>query len=234
MMKKENQEYYSVVYSDPYIVVVNKPAGLMVERDKHGNPNLEDVLAQEFPPRNAFTSEVQPIHRIDRPVSGLVVFGRTPMAVKHLNEQFEKRNVKKVYWAIVQGNTPKEETLKNYIFKDNANKKAVVNKYKLKDHKEAELSYTEKKTFPKNTMIEVVLKTGRFHQIRAQLGFAGYPIVGDKLYSRSSAATGNEILLHSRSITFTHPKTLETMTFEAPLHKKSGWETFIEVEKWDK
>ena len=229
-MKKEEEEVVEsslpIVYADAYIIVVNKPAGLMVEPDRWGYPNVEDILAAEFVPRNAFTKRAQPIHRLDRPVSGLVVFARTPMAIKHLQEQFENRTVKKMYWAMVEGNTTRQAELTQYLMKDEANKKALVNIKQIKGYKEAILGYSKIKSLPKHSWLEVRPRTGRFHQIRAQLGSIGHPIVGDVFYGSKTIFKEKEILLHARYLKFAHPKTNELMEFEADLLPSFNWSTY--------
>lgn len=209
-----------VVYEDNHIIVVNKQPGEIVQGDKTGDTPLSEhikaYLKEKYnKPGNVFCGVV---HRIDRPVGGLVVFAKTSKALTRLNEMLRKGELHKTYWALVEGHPVKEEdTLKNYLISDGRTNKTSVVRSHVPDAKECILQY---KTIAKGdhyTLLEINLLTGRKHQIRAQLSNIGHPIKGDLKYGARRSNPGGGISLLARRIEFIHPVSKEEINLEAPL-----------------
>ncbi len=215
----------SIIFEDNHLIAVNKPAGMPTQADDSSDPSLlewtrEYIRNKYNKPGNVFTGL---LHRLDRPVSGIVCFARTSKAAGRLSEQFRARTTQKIYHAIVEGHPARPEaTLKNWLIPGKGatrnSSKIAVNKQP--DAKQAELRYKILKQLDNRTLLEITLLTGLKHQIRAQLAFIGNPIVGDFRYSPAKIpvtgiAQGHAILLHAQSLTITHPTRKETLTFTA-------------------
>jgi RluA family pseudouridine synthase len=193
-------------FEDDFYIAANKPSGLMVEPDRFSNPNLKDLVTQYVGKSCKIKTGVGVIHRLDRPVSGIVLFAKTPQALKLMNLLFEDRKIRKFYIAEVEGKLLNSSaTLENFIYKDDKNKKAIIVKSESTHNKHCKLKYRVLKTLPFSSVIEIELFTGRFHQIRAQLSHIGNPILGDNKYG---AKTQKEnIHLHASKLIFVHPFT---------------------------
>ncbi|NVK05371.1 MAG: RluA family pseudouridine synthase [Flavobacteriia bacterium] len=209
-MSSERLTKEQILYEDAYIIAVDKPAGLMVEPDAHGHPNLVQEIERIMQHKPKIKSGLGVVHRLDRVVSGVIVFAKTPMALKSLNEQIANRKVKKIYHAWVEGQLEgKSGKWDMPLGRSFDRKRASKEGLELK----AATTFWKVLNFEGNrTMLELDLKTGRFHQIRAHCAFNGHPIVGDTSYGSTHSYTGNSIALHSFSYTFTHPKSGEKMT----------------------
>ncbi len=209
-----------IVYEDNHVIVANKQPGEIVQGDQTGDTPMSDMIKQYLKekynkPGNVFCGVV---HRIDRPVGGLVVFAKTSKALTRLNEMLRKGELHKTHWALVEGHLEKDEdTLTNYLISNGrTNKTSIVRKY-VPEAKESVLKY---KTIAKGdnyTLLEINLITGRKHQIRAQLSHIGHPIKGDLKYGARRSNPGGGISLLARSISFTHPVSKENIFLEAPL-----------------
>jgi len=170
------------------------------------------------------------VHRLDRPVSGCVVYARTSKALSRLSELFRTREVRKTYWAIVSERPPAEEgTLSSYLKKNEPQNKSYVYNTEVKGSKLAELSYRVLARSERYYLVEVDLQTGRHHQIRAQLAAAGCPIKGDLKYGSKRSNEGGGISLHSRRVSFVHPVKKEEITVEAPLPDDRIWKLFSDL-----
>lgn len=202
-----------VLYEDNHCLAVDKPAGLLTMGDHTGEPTLVDA-AREYlrhkyhKPGNVFVGVV---HRLDRPVSGVVLLARTSKAASRLSEQFRVRSVEKTYLALVEGNvTPAEGRLENRLAKDRV--RNVVSVVSGADAGlECVLSYRRIRKFGRLTLVEVLPQTGRSHQIRVQLAERGWPIAGDRKYG-SKVALDGFIGLHAASLKFLHPVSREIVT----------------------
>jgi 23S rRNA pseudouridine1911/1915/1917 synthase len=218
-----------ILHEDNYVLVVNKPAGLQVESNLSGDTSLEqqvkNYLLQKYPWKKQLITGV--VHRIDKPVSGAVLFALTPASLKNLSLEFEKKSVEKNYWALSekQPAAPKGE-LRNWLIKDLKNRKALIVNPFTKDSKEAILEYEVLGQVSGLFLLKIKLHTGRYHQIRAQLSAVGCPICGDSKYGSTYQLAENTILLHSRSIGFVHPKTGEWKQIIAPLPDYYEWKIF--------
>ncbi|MCQ2958938.1 MAG: RluA family pseudouridine synthase [Bacteroidales bacterium] len=220
---------FDVLYEDNHILIANKPNNMLVQADTTGDLALEDYAKQYIKikynkPGAVFLNAV---HRIDRPVSGVVVFAKTSKALTRLNEQFRSKEIKKTYWAIVK-NRPKLEaaTLTDFIRRDAKKNKSFVCQKGTKDAKEAKLSFKILASSDNYHLLEVDLHTGRHHQIRCQLSNMGCPIKGDLKYGAERSNKDGGISLHARSVEFTHPVTKETIKISAPVPKDSLWQAF--------
>ncbi len=216
-----------VLYEDNHLLVVNKKAGELVQIDNN-TPNSLELEAKEYlrakynKPGEAFLGVV---HRIDRPVSGVVLFAKTSKALSRLNEELRERGFKKEYLAIVCAEPPKEsDHLKGYITRNQKINKSFVTSVPKKDSKSAELIYSLVAKTDNYYMLKVELLTGRHHQIRAQLSSMGCSIKGDLKYGAKRSNPDGGISLHSHTLTFTHPTTKERITITAPTPK--SWAKF--------
>ena len=170
------------------------------------------------------------VHRLDRPVSGCVVYARTSKALTRLSELFRTRDVKKSYWAIVTDRPPAEEgSLQNYLKKNEKQNKSYVYEKEVKGSKSAELSYKILSRSERYYLLEIDLLTGRHHQIRAQLAAAGCPVRGDLKYGARRSNEGGGISLHSRRVSFIHPVRNEEINVVAPLPDDRIWKLFKNV-----
>lgn len=203
------------LYIDNHLLVLFKPAGLLIQGDRTGDPSLHELarqyLKQSFhKPGNVFLGLV---HRLDRPVSGVVVFARTSKAAGRLSTQFRQKQVKKTYWALVEGNPPDEAILSDRIRRNGVT--SVIDATAA--GKAARLSYRLLKQFQACALLEIDLDTGRHHQIRLQLSNFGFPILGDFRYGSNKPFPKRAVALHARSLALKHPVRNEYLTFSAPL-----------------
>ncbi len=202
-----------IIYLDNHLLVVNKPAGILIQGDKTGDETLFDqaklYLKTAFgKPGNVYLGLV---HRLDRPVSGIIVFARTSKAASRLSEQFRKKSVTKVYRALVEGKTAEKGTLKDRILRKGPTSHIV----KGDKGKPATLVYRCLQQKNGLSHLEVELETGRHHQIRVQLSHLGFPIVGDFRYGSKREFPQRSIALHSHSITIQHPVSKKDLAFTA-------------------
>lgn len=218
-----------VLYEDNHIIIVNKSSGEIVQGDKTGDEPLSEsvkawIKEKHQKPGNVFLGVV---HRLDRPVSGLVVFAKTSKALSRLNEMFRVGNVHKTYWAIVK-NRPKEleATLTHWIVRNEKQNKSYAHDREVKNSKRAELHYKVIGASERYTLVEVHLMTGRHHQIRCQLSKIGCPIKGDLKYGADRSNPDGSISLLSRHVEFVHPVSKEKITATAPLPNDPLWKVF--------
>ena len=213
----------TVVYEDNHIVVVNKTSSEIVQGDKTGDTPLSEMVKQYLKekynkPGNVFIGVT---HRLDRPVSGLVVFAKTSKALPRLNEMFRNGEVKKTYWAIVK-ECPKETEgeLVHYLVRNEKQNKSYAYDKEVKNSKKAVLHYKLIGHSQNYYLLEVDLKTGRHHQIRCQLAKMGCPIKGDLKYGSPRSNPDGSICLHARTVQFVHPVSKEMIRLTAPAHSR--------------
>jgi 23S rRNA pseudouridine1911/1915/1917 synthase len=211
------------LYLDNHLIAVNKPAGMLTQADASGEVSLmdqvKDWIKSEFKkPGKVFLGLV---HRLDRPVSGVVVFARTSKGASRLSEQFRNKTTQKTYRAQVEGTPqPLQASLTHYLRKEKS-LKATVFPRPTPDAKEARLDYEVIEVLNNTSLLDIHLHTGRFHQIRAQLAFIGHPIVGDKKYGAHSILPERRIALHALRLIFKHPTSKEDIVIECP--PPQGW-----------
>lgn len=216
----------TVVYEDNHIIIVNKTASEIVQGDKTGDVPLSETVKQYLKekyhkPGNVFIGVT---HRLDRPVSGLVVFAKTSKALSRLNEMFKNSEVKKTYWAIVK-QTPAETEgeLVNYLVRNEKQNKSYAYDTEKPGSKKAVLHYRLIARSDNYSLLEVDLKTGRHHQIRCQLAKMGCPIKGDLKYGFPRSNPDGSICLHARRVRFVHPVSKELIDVVAPVPSDNLW-----------
>lgn len=218
-----------VIYEDNHIIVVSKTASEIVQGDKTGDTPLSELVKHYLKekynkPGNVFIGVT---HRLDRPVSGLVVFAKTSKALARLNEMFKNGDVHKTYWAIVK-NCPQETeaTLEHYLVRNEKQNKSYAYDREKPGAKKAILHYKLIGHSENYFLLEVDLKTGRHHQIRCQLAKIGCPIKGDLKYGFPRSNPDGSICLHARRVSFRHPVSKELIELEAPLPEGNLWNGF--------
>ncbi len=222
----------NILYEDNHLIVLNKSVSDLVQGDNTGDKSL-DVKVKEYlkdlykKPGNVFLGV---IHRLDRPVSGVVVFARTSKALSRMNKLFQEKRVQKKYWAIVSENPPVEEgRLNHFLVRKPKLNKSFAYTTEKKGSKEASLSYRLMGRTKNYFFLEIDLHTGRHHQIRCQLAKIGCPIKGDLKYGSRRSNQGGGISLHAREIEFTHPVLKEELKIIADPPKDVLWDEFLEM-----
>lgn len=227
--KLSEQEYEDagrrILYEDNHLLVVNKRVGEIVQGDKTGDETIGDlyksfIAMRDAKPGNVFVGIP---HRLDRPVSGIVILAKTSKALERLNAMFRDGRVHKFYWALVCGKPAEQEAeLVCYLTRNESQNKSYVYKgdlSKRKDAKLAKLRYRMIGATDRYFLLEVELMTGRHHQIRCQLSNMGCVIKGDLKYGAPRSNPDGGICLHARRVTFVHPVKKEEITIEAPVPK---------------
>lgn len=217
-----------VIYEDNHIIAVNKTCREIVQGDKTGDTPLSDLLKEWLKekyhkPGNVF---VGVSHRLDRPVSGTVIFAKTSKALSRLNEMFRAGQVKKTYWAIVKNRPPVDEgTLEHWLVRNEKQNKSYAYTQEKPNSKKAILHYKLIARSDKYYLLEIDLKTGRHHQIRCQLAKMGCPIKGDLKYGAERSNPDGGISLHSRSAEFIHPVSKEPVRIIAEVPEENLWKS---------
>jgi len=225
---------FSVLYEDNHLLVVNKSSGILVQGDATGDTPLvelcKEYIKEKYKKPGAVFLGV--VHRLDRPVSGLVVLARTSKALERMNELFRERETTKTYWAIVK-NKPRqqEEVLIHWLSKDEQKNKATAYTRETPGALRSELSYKIIGQSSNGYLLEVNPVTGRPHQIRVQLSTIGCPIVGDLKYGYPEANSDGSICLHAKRLAFVHPVKKETVVFDAAIPAKGFWNNFLNLQK---
>lgn len=216
-----------VLYEDNHIIIVSKAAGEIVQGDKTGDTPLSDTVKTYIKekyhrPGNVFVGVV---HRLDRPVSGLVCFARTSKALSRLCAMFASHTqVRKTYWALVCQKPPQEEgTLTHWLTRDTVRNMARAYDREVPGSKKAVLDYRLLASTDRYFLLEVTLHTGRHHQIRCQLSHIGCPIKGDLKYGAPRSNLGGSISLHARHICFEHPVSHAMIDVTAPVPEENIW-----------
>ncbi|MBX7181680.1 MAG: RNA pseudouridine synthase [Bacteroidia bacterium] len=220
-----------VLYEDNHLIVLNKLPGQIVQGDKTGDTPLSE-LVKEFikvrdqKPGNVFVGVV---HRLDRPVSGVVVFAKTSKALSRMNELFKMRETEKTYWAVVKNKPEKESgTLVHYLMKNEKQNKSYASVTEKKGSLRCELNYRLLSKSDNYYLLEVKPQTGRHHQIRVQLASMGCTIKGDLKYGFARSNPDGSIHLHARALTFVHPIKQESIQIEAAVPNEKVWKTLEE------
>lgn len=218
-----------ILFEDNHIIAVNKLAGELAQSDDSGDDSLEDIVRLYIKeklnkPGAAF---LQAVHRIDRPVSGVMLFARTSKAVERMTGLMREREIKKIYWAIVKRHPSKPQAeLVHYLKR--LPEKNMTKAYRTPnaDSKESKLTYKVIQAVNNHFLLEIELETGRHHQIRVQLAEIGSPIIGDVKYGYSEPLPDASIALHARKVEFIHPVKKEPVSITAALPGSAIWQRF--------
>lgn len=213
----------NIIYEDNHLLVVEKPINMPVQADDSHDLDLLTLLKADLKKRYHKPGNVYLglVHRLDRPVGGVMVFAKTSKAASRLSEQVRTHQLKKEYYAIVLGKIEEKGRLEDYLLKNE--KKNIVTVHPQGKH--AILDFTRLQYQKDMSLVKIQLKTGRSHQIRVQFSHHGYPLFGDQKYSQK-AKPGQQIALFSHAITFQHPTTKETLHFSLSLPCHYPWNEF--------
>ena len=221
------------IYEDNHIIIVSKQSGEIVQGDKTGDSPLSETVkdyikAEHNKLGNVFLGVV---HRLDRPVWGLVVFAKTSKALTRLNEMFRDGDVHKTYWAITK-NVPaeKEGTLINWLVRNEKQNKSYSYDHEVPKSKKAILEYKIIGHTDNYSLLEIHLMTGRHHQIRCQLAKIGCPIKGDLKYGAKRSKPDGSISLLARRVDFVHPVSKDPISVEAPVPDDSLWKALYNAQ----
>ena len=222
------------LYEDNHLLIVNKPAGVLVQGDKTGDKNLTDYCKEYIKKKYNKPGAVflHPCHRLDRPVSGAIVFARTSKALERMNKLFATKKVQKTYWAIVKKHPPqKKGRLVSWLVKDPKRNVTTAYSEPVDGGLKAETDFKVMGKLNNHFLIEVEPQTGRPHQIRVHLPEMGSPIRGDLRYGFSKPNPDKSINLHARRIYFEHPVKKEPVVVRAGLPEDQFWEQFLTLEE---
>jgi len=228
-MNDKNILQSDVLYEDNHIIAINKKASEIVQGDKTGDipmvEKLKAFLKKKYnKPGNVFAGT---IHRIDRPVSGVVLFAKTSKGLAKMNELFRDDKIEKTYWAVVKNKPEKEsDTLTHYLVKNQEKNKSFVSDISNKNALKSTLSYTILNSSDNYYLLEVKPISGRHHQIRVQLAAIKCPIKGDLKYGFDRSNKDASIHLHARKISFTHPVSAEKIEITAQVPNEALWKYF--------
>lgn len=220
-----------VLYEDNHLIIVNKRPGEIVQGDKTGDQPLSETVKQYIKEAYAKPGSVflGVVHRLDRPVGGVVLFARTSKALTRLNDMFRRGDIHKTYWAIVERNQcPPAATLVHWLKRNEQQNKSYAYDHEVLDSKRAELDYRVLAEGDRYLLLEVNLKTGRHHQIRCQLAKVGLPIRGDLKYGARRSNPDGSISLLARSIDFVHPVSKKNIHVEVPVPDEGLWQTLFQ------
>ncbi|MDR0742934.1 MAG: RluA family pseudouridine synthase [Tannerella sp.] len=215
-----------IIYEDNHLIAVNKNCHEIVQGDKTGDPPLSELLKLYIKekyarPGNVFIGVT---HRLDRPVTGVVLFVKTSKALKRMNEMFRNGGIKKTYWAIVKNRPAKPEgKLTHWLVRNEKQNKSYAYDLEKPNSKQAILHYRLIACSEKYNLLEIDLETGRHHQIRCQLAGIGCPIKGDLKYGAERSNPDGGVSLHARSATFIHPVSKENTKITAPAPDDHLW-----------
>ena len=220
---EDGNQMIKVIYEDNHIIVVEKPINIPVQEDDSKDMDflnmIKNYIKEKYnKPGNVYVGLV---HRLDRPVGGLMVFAKTSKAASRLSEQVRLNKLNKVYHAVLEGIPAKEGHLEDYLLKDNKTNTTRVDK----SGKLSILDYKLISTVENLSLVKIFLKTGRSHQIRVQFSSRKVPLYGDQRYNKN-AKIGQQIALYATELSFEHPTTKEILTFKIDLPNKYPWNLY--------
>ncbi len=224
--------HWHILFEDNHLIAVFKPAGMLTQPDPGGDPDLFSLVREDLAIRHQKKGEafMGVVHRIDRPVSGLVLFAKTSKALERMNKLFRERLVRKTYLALVRDKVNRETgTLKHFLKKNHEKNRVQAHDYEVRDSKEAVLDYTLLAHLRGQSLLKVHPLTGRPHQIRAQLAAMGHPIAGDVKYGYPVPLKDHSIALHSYGLAFEHPVGGQPMYLFCPLPALPLWKESSQV-----
>ncbi len=214
-----------IIYEDNHLLVVEKPANLLVQKDNTNDIDLLTVLKQDLKKRYQKPGNVHLglLHRLDRPVGGIMVFAKTSKAASRLSNQIKNHQMQKKYYAIVEGTFQKKKgTMIDYLKKDEKKNQVFIRE----DGKESILNYQIIKEHEEYSLVDIDLKTGRSHQIRVQFSSRNHPLYGDQKYNKHSKPK-EQIALYAYELSFYHPITKELLTFRKKPKQIYPWTLFF-------
>lgn len=218
-----------ILFEDKYLIALNKPQGMVVEKELHLNSNLQSlaldyIRSKEKYPQKCFIGVP---HRLDRPVSGVALFAKKKSVLKMLGDVFLKHEIEKTYLAIVENRPPKDEDeLVNWWLKDLDKRKAIIHNGQVKNSMKVILLYKLISQNKFGALLQIKLITGKFHQIRAQLAHINCPVIGDTHYGSLKTYKENSICLHARKLELVHPVTKENLKIVAETPDDEIWNSF--------
>lgn len=215
----------NILFEDNHLLAIDKPAGVLSQEDRSGNPDVltlcKAYLKEEYKkPGNVFLGL---LHRLDKPVSGVMLLAKTSKAASRISKQIRERSVNKTYLAVVEGNTPKNGFYSHYLEKNKKSNRVRVVSDKRKQAKEAQLTFQTVSTTNNLSVVKINLLTGRPHQIRVQFSQEGFPIWGDELYGTPRKES---IALHAYRLTVTHPTLNTSLSLSTNPPAKKPWNGF--------
>jgi 23S rRNA pseudouridine1911/1915/1917 synthase len=217
-----------ILFEDDYVIVIDKPANVLSQGDITGDASIPNLLQQYRSQSGHSGNQIHLLHRLDRPVSGLMILAKRSDAAKHLSKQFKEHRIRKSYWAVCEGELPRTGVLQHWLEKREHPVHVVVHPKERSTAKKAILSFRKLEEIEdkeqKLTLAEIHLQTGRPHQIRAQLSFNGNPIVGDVKYG--SHFNNTSIHLRSVMLEFEHPKDGSIVRLESYPDPQEHWKSF--------
>jgi 23S rRNA pseudouridine1911/1915/1917 synthase len=224
---------FTVLYEDNHLLIVNKSPGVLSQGDISGDISLVELcktyIKEKYKKPGAVFLGL--VHRLDRPVSGVVVLARTSKALTRMNALFRNKETLKVYWALVKNKPPSNEgTLKHWLFKDEKKNRTTAFKTETAGTQYAELDYRVMATVASHWLLEVKPLTGRPHQIRVQLASMNCPIKGDIKYGDEEPNKDGSICLHAKQLSFQHPVQKTPLLVEAPLPGMGLWKYFLKLD----
>lgn len=226
MKPDNNTPKVNIIYEDNHVLVVEKPVNVPVQKDESNDADLLTILKEDLKVRYNKPGNVYLglIHRLDRPVGGVMVFAKTSKAASRLSDQVRLRKFGKVYLAVVHGRLDKGEgTLEDYLLKDSKTNIVSVVDRNVPGAKQAVLDFCVMKEFEGLSLVRIKLNTGRSHQIRVQFSNYGHPLYGDQKYGQNLNRPGQQIALWSHEIVFHHPVTKEEMRFTSEPPEEKPW-----------
>jgi 23S rRNA pseudouridine1911/1915/1917 synthase len=219
----------NILFEDNHIIIINKLPSQIVQGDKTGDKPLVDLVKDYIKIKYKKAGEVflGVVHRLDRPVSGAVIFARTSKSLTRINALIKNREIRKTYWAIVKNKPPQEsDTLVNFLRRDETRNKSFITSENTKNSQQASLTYTLIGRSDNYYLLEIDLQTGRHHQIRTQLAGIGCPIKGDLKYGYPRSNSDGSIHLHARKLNFIHPVTMNPVSIIASTPDDPVWNYF--------
>lgn len=229
-MRMSSTEKLEILFEDNHIIAINKYPSEIVQGDKTGDVPLNEKVKTYIKEKYNKPGEVYlgTVHRIDRPVSGVLIFGKTSKATARLSEMFTKKEIKKTYWAVVKNQPPSTEgTIKGFLLKNEKQNKSYQSNTQQKGGLESSLDYKVLGKSDNFFLLEINPHTGRHHQIRVQLASIGCPIKGDIKYGFDRTNKNASIHLHARKISFIHPVSKQNLEIIANPPDDPVWNYFI-------
>jgi 23S rRNA pseudouridine1911/1915/1917 synthase len=224
------KEELEILFEDNHLIAINKRAGQLAQGDRTGDVSLDQLVKQYLKNKYSKPGDVflGVIHRLDRPVSGVILYARTSKALSRMNRQFKEQQIRKKYWCILKERPrPEEGTLDHHLVKDESKNKSFAYHKPRPDTKPARLDYRLISASDRYCLVEVELHTGRHHQIRCQFAKIGLPIRGDLKYGYPRTNKDASINLHARSLEFTHPVRNSPVTILAPVPSDPLWDALV-------